>query len=126
MKFQIHKTYLLTAIAILIIEIGIAVFLNDGFIRHTFGDFLVVILIYCTIRAFVETNPILIALIVLLFSFGVEFSQLFNFIDYLGLREHKLAIVILGSTFQISDLIAYTLGTMMISVIDLKTTKWEP
>ncbi|WP_456437860.1 ribosomal maturation YjgA family protein [Psychroserpens sp.] len=126
MKFKINTVYLTVSGIFLFTEICIAVFLTDGFIRHTFGDFLAVILLYCIIRSFIEASPIYITISVLIFAFIIEFSQLYNLLDYLHLRDHKLATIILGSTFHISDLIAYTLGTITILIIDLKTTLWKP
>lgn len=126
MTFKLHKTYLVLTLLILLVEICIAAFLSEGFIRHTFGDFLVVILIFCGIRSFIEANPVYIAIGVLAFAFVVEFSQLYNLLDHLQLRHHKVATIILGSTFHISDLIAYTFGTLTILAIDLKTTPWKP
>ncbi|MFK7782198.1 DUF2809 domain-containing protein [Psychroserpens sp.] len=125
-RYKLNKVYLFITLGILLIEICIAAFLTEGFIRHTFGDFLVVILVYSAIRTFVETNPIYIAIIVLGFAFAIEFLQLFNLLDHLKLRDNKIATIILGSTFHISDLIAYTLGTVIILSIDLKTTLWTP
>ncbi|WCO00857.1 ribosomal maturation YjgA family protein [Psychroserpens ponticola] len=110
---------------LLAIEICIATFLTEGFIRHTFGDFLAVILLYCGIRTFIKVNPFYLAIGVLFFAFVIEFGQLYNLLDYLHLRQHKLATIILGSTFHFTDLIAYTLGTISILIIDLKTTLWN-
>ena len=126
MKFKTNTVYLSISGIFLFTEICIAVFLTDGFIRHTFGDFLAVILLYCIIRSFIEANPIYIAISVLIFAFIIEFAQLFNLLDHLDLRQNKIVTIILGSTFHISDLIAYTLGTMAILFIDLKTTLWKP
>lgn len=126
MKFKTNTVYLTISGIFLFTEICIAVFLTDGFIRHTFGDFLAVILLYCIIRSFIEANPIYIAISVLIFAFIIEFAQLFNLLDHLDLRQNKIVTIILGSTFHISDLIAYTLGTMAILFIDLKTTLWKP
>ncbi|MBR9846583.1 MAG: DUF2809 domain-containing protein [Algicola sp.] len=124
LKFNLH--FFMASLLLLIIEICIAAFLTGGFIRHTFGDVLVVILIYCSIRSFIEANPIYIAIGVLAFAFTVEFLQLFNLLDYFQLRQNKMANIILGSTFHVSDLIAYTIGTVMILAFDLKTTQWTP
>lgn len=126
MTIKFNKHFLAISLLLLIIEICIATFLIGGFIRHTFGDFLAVILLYCGIRTFIEANPIYIAISVLVFAFSIEFAQLFNLLDYLQLRHHKLATIILGSTFHLSDLIAYTFGTLFILAIDLKTTPWKP
>lgn len=126
MTIKFNSTFFVSSLLLLIVEIYIATFLTGGFIRHTFGDFLVIILVYCSIRTFIEANPIYIAISVLGFAFIVEFLQLFNLLDYLHLRNHKLATIVLGSTFHVSDLIAYTFGTLLILAIDLKTTPWKP
>ncbi|WP_033959034.1 DUF2809 domain-containing protein [Psychroserpens jangbogonensis] len=126
MKLKINKVYLILTIIILLLEICIAAFLTEGFIRHTFGDFLAVILLYCGIRTFIEANPIYIAISVLAFAFIIEFAQLYNMLDYLNLRQYKLVTIILGSTFHVSDLVAYAFGTITILLIDLKTTVWKP
>jgi len=126
MTIKFNIPFFVSSLILLITEICIATFLTEGFIRHTFGDFLVVILMYCSIRTIIDANPFFIALAVLGLAFIVEFLQLFNLLDYLQLRDHKIATIILGSTFHISDLIAYTLGTLIILIIDLKTTLWKP
>jgi len=120
MKFHPNIPYVIATILLLTAEILIATFLKSGFIRHTFGDFLVVILLYCFIRSFIQGQPVRIAVFVLLFSYLVEFLQLFNLLDYLNLRDNELAVIILGSTFHTTDLIAYTLGVLTILVIDIK------
>lgn len=126
MTIKFNKSLFASSLLLLITEICIALFLTEGFIRHTFGDFLAVILLYCGIRTFIEANPIYIAISVLAFAFIIEFTQLYNLLDYLNLRQYKLVTIILGSTFHISDLIAYALGTITILLIDLKTTVWKP
>ncbi len=118
MRFR--KSYFTIAIFILMIEIAIALFLETGFIRHTFGDFLVVIMLYCFIRSLFNLKAFYTALSVLAIAFGIEFLQLWNLLDYLGLRDNTLAVVILGSTFEITDIFAYCLGVLTAFIIDLK------
>ncbi|MEM5565420.1 DUF2809 domain-containing protein [Psychroserpens sp. AS72] len=126
MTFKFNKSFFASSMLLLSTEICIAAFLTTGFIRHTFGDYLSVILLYCAIRSFIKVKPIYVAFAVLIFAFGVEFLQLFNLLDYLNLREHKLAVIILGSTFSISDLMAYSLGIITIFLIDIKTnSSWK-
>lgn len=120
MTIKFNPYFFASSLMLLTTEIGIAAFLTKGFIRHTFGDFLVVILIYCFIRSFIIAKPIYMAVAVLGFAFAVEFLQLFNLLDILNLRDNELAGIILGSTFHISDLMAYTLGVITIFLIDKK------
>ncbi len=120
MRFR--KSYFIVAIVILMIEIAIALFLDSGFIRHTFGDFLVVVMLYCFMRSFINLKAFYTALTVLAIAFSIEFLQLWNLLDYLDLRQNSLAVIILGSTFEITDLFAYCLGALTAFIIDLKTS----
>lgn len=105
---------------LLITEIGIALFLKTGFIRYTFGDFLVVILMYSFFKSFIDIKSITLALAVLGIAFLIEFLQLVNMLSWINLQNNHLARLIFGSTFQISDLIAYTLGMLTFLIIDIK------
>ena len=102
------------------IEIFIAAFVTDGFIRSIFGDFLVVMLIYSFVKTFIDWKPINVALGVLLFAFSVEFLQYINVLEFLNLQNNHLANLILGNTFQSSDLAAYTLGIIVVLIIEYK------
>ncbi|WP_055443044.1 DUF2809 domain-containing protein [Lacinutrix himadriensis] len=123
MKLQCNKTYLIASIILFIVEVLIAIFLKDGFIRHTFGDYLAVILLYCMFKSCITTKPFYIAIVVLIISYGIEFLQLTNFLEITNLDNNKLAKIILGSTFSLSDLIAYTLGFISILIFEFKTQK---
>jgi len=121
MSIKINKPFFASSLLLLSTEICIAAFLTSGFIRHTFGDFLATILLYCIIRSFLNIKPLYIAITVLIIAFSIEFLQLLNFLDYLELRNNTLIVTILGSTFSIGDLIAYSLGIITIFLIDIKT-----
>lgn len=120
MKLKFNKFYLAITIFLFITEVLIATYLKSGFIRHTFGDYLVVILIYTFVKSFVNINPFKLALAVWVFSFFIEFLQLLDMLSILGLHQSHLAELIFGTTFQISDLVAYTLGILTILFIEFK------
>ena len=121
MRFS--STYFVITLLLFIIEAFIAIFLETGFIRHTFGDFLCVILLYCFLKTFIEGHHFKIAISVLLIAFTVEFLQLTNYLELFNLQNNPLAKVILGSTFEFSDLVAYTLGIITTIAIDFKIYK---
>ena len=123
MKLQLNKTYLIIAILIFIIEVLIAVFLKTGFIRHTFGDYLVVILIYCFCKSFIKIESFKLGILVLMFAFSIEFLQLTNFLELLNLQNNHLAKLLLGTSFRFTDLVAYTLGVISIILIENKLQK---
>lgn len=120
MKLQFNKTYFLLCFLLFCIEICIAKFLTQGFIRYTFGDFLVVILLYCFFKSFVDAKPFYIAIGVLVFAYTIEILQYFKLLEHFNLQNNTLAKLALGSTFHFSDLVAYTLGITTILFIELK------
>jgi hypothetical protein len=116
--FTFRSRYFIVALALFIIEVAIAMFVEGGVVRGWLGDFLVVIMLYCFICAFLNMPVIGTAILVLLFAFGIEASQYFELIQILGLQDFKLAKGVLGSSFAGSDLIAYTLGMLMVLLIE--------
>ena len=123
MKLEFNKTYFIIFLLLFLNELLIALFFKSGFIRHSFGDFLIVILMYCFLKSFWNANAIKVALTVLAISFLVEFLQLFQLLQFLHLQDNQIAKLVLGSTFHIGDLIAYFLGIMTVLVIEFKLKK---
>ena len=117
---RINKTYLLATVLLLITEILIATYLKTGFIRHTFGDYLATILIYCFVKSFIEIDSLKLGIAVLILAFGIEFLQLTNLLEILKLQDKYILKIILGTTFEISDLVAYTLGIITTLGIEFK------
>ncbi|PHS09744.1 MAG: hypothetical protein COA88_03965 [Kordia sp.] len=103
---------------LLLTEISIVIFFKTGFIRHVFGDYLVVLLLYCFLKSFVSISNNTLAGITFLIAFTVEFIQLTPLLKTIGLENHSLANLILGNTFSITDLLAYTLGYITIIIFN--------
>jgi hypothetical protein len=103
---------------LLVIEVTIAVFSQDRFIRPFVGDVLVVILIYCLLKSFLRLNANKVAISVLVFAFVVEILQYFNLVDLLGLQTNRIATIVLGSTFDWLDLLAYTIGISLVACVE--------
>jgi len=91
---------------------------HDTIIRPYGGDFLVVILIYCFVKSFVDTPVVNTALGVLLFSYLIEASQYFHLVTLLGMQHSKFVKIMLGTSFSFTDLLAYTLGIGLVIVIE--------
>ncbi|HEX2609163.1 MAG TPA: DUF2809 domain-containing protein [Flavisolibacter sp.] len=112
--FRFHKGYFLLTILLFFIEVLIALYVRDRIVRPYVGDFLVVILIYYFVQSFRKCPVVPLAIGVLLFAYAVEVLQYFNLVDRLGLGRSKLALVILGSSFEWIDLVAYTTGIVAV------------
>ena len=105
-------------VLLFVIEVLIASFVTDSFIRPYLGDFLVVILIYCFLMAISRISVIKGLIIVLLFSFSVEFFQLINIVKVLQYQPPKIVMIVLGSSFSVWDLMAYMLGILFSGIIE--------
>lgn len=106
--------YLLVAIFLLLLEVFIGAYVHDRFIRPYAGDFLVTILIYCLVQSAVRGPVVPVLAAVLLFSFLLEIGQYFHFAELLGLAHSRLARIVLGSSFSGADMLAYTLGALLV------------
>lgn len=114
----VNKNYLFVTVLLFIVETLIAIYVHDQFIRPYLGDVLVVILIYCFVRSFLKIPVVLAAFGVLLFSYFIELLQYFNFVTVVGLEDHKIARIVLGSSFEWLDIVAYTFGFFLVLLLE--------
>lgn len=117
--------YIRGFIILLIIEILIAKFVVDDFIRPYLGDFLVVILLYCFLMAISRISVFKGLIVVLIFSFAVEFFQMINIVKVLQYHPPEIVMIILGSSFSIWDLLAYSLGIIFTGFLEFYTNRKE-
>lgn len=113
---KINKKYIIVFLFLLLIEEMIALFVNDGIIRSYIGDFLVVILLYTLIRGFVVKPLKYLPVYLFFFAFAVEMAQYFRIIEILKLQDNKMISTIVGTTFDIKDILCYLVGTIVLIV----------
>lgn len=113
-----NKKYFLLTVILFITEVLIAVYMKAGFVRHYFGDFLVVILLYCFVKSFIKVPVLYATIAVLLFAYFMELLQYLNFVQWVGLEDNRLAKVVLGNYFELADMLAYTLGMVTVLIIE--------
>ena len=111
--------YALATLIILGIEILIALFVDDRFIRPFGGDILVVILICCLIRIFCPNSSTFLALWVFLFSIAVEIAQHLDIVSLLGLGHITFFRILIGTDFSFIDIICYAVGCAVFFVSDV-------
>lgn len=112
-KRNLRMIYGLLFCVIFIIEVLIALFVRDRFIRPYGGDVLVVVLICCFVRIFFPTGVRLLPLWVFLFALAVEIGQYFDYVSLLGLGDIRFFRVLLGTSFSWVDLICYGVGCVL-------------
>ena len=118
MRWRFDRSSFLISIIIFFIEVLIAKFVDDAFIRPYGGDILVVILIYYFLSAFINISFWWMALFVLLFSYLVETLQYFNLVKILGLQHSRLARIVIGTSFSWLDILCYTVGIFIVILIE--------
>lgn len=115
MKKMTKRTkYFICFIVFLAVEVLIALFVHDAFIRPYVGDMLVVAVVYCLVRVIVPNGVKLMPLYVFLFAAAVECSQYFDFVGLLHLQNSAFFSVLLGATFDIKDIVCYAAGCLAI------------
>jgi hypothetical protein len=121
-KLRLHLRHLLASIGLFLVLAFIALFVRDRFIRPFMGDVLVVIWLYLTLAAFIQTNGYWLATGVLAFACALEVGQYFGLVRLLGLEHLQIARVVLGATFDWLDLLAYALGWLCV-MLGLRASK---
>ena len=111
--------YGVAAAILLITEVLIALYVHDSFIRPYIGDVLVVIVIYTFIRIFIPERYRLLPLWVFLFAVGVEMLQFVHIVELLGLKDNRFFSLLVGSVFDIKDIICYATGCLLLGIHEL-------
>ena len=104
--------FLAAAVLILAAEIYIAICVKGGFVRHYAGDVLAVILLYALARAAFGVPPLNLPLKIFAFAAALELSQYFGAVQILGI-ENKILKVMIGGTFDFTDLLCYAAGCVL-------------
>lgn len=106
------------ALALLIIEVCIALFVHDRIIRPYIGDVLVVVWLYYVLKSFVAFRPWPAVLAVFLFACLVETAQYGNLVERLGLSHSRFWLIVIGNSFHWADIACYAAGCLL-------TLVWE-
>lgn len=115
--------YLLLFIVFLLIEVFIALFVNDRFIRPYLGDVLVVVVIYYFVRIFVPDSIAILPLLIFIFAASVEILQYFNLVERLGFTDNIFMRVLIGSVFDVKDILCYGVGCVCLGVMEWRKRK---
>lgn len=110
MKNKSRITYIIIFILLFAIEVAIALFVHDDFVRPFIGDVLVVMLVCAFLRMFVPEKIKLMPVYATLFAIIIEILQYFDFVKLLGLENNPVISTALGRTFDIRDIICYAVG----------------
>ena len=102
--------YLAIFCGLLAVEVCIALFVHDAFVRPYVGDMLVTLLLCCMCRVAFPDEIRLLPVFVFLFAACVEIGQYFDVVALMGLTDNRLLSIALGRTFSWMDLVCYAIG----------------
>ena len=108
--------FLLATIVLIMLEVLIALFVHDNFVRPYLGDVIVVDVVYCFVRIFIPEKVYLLPLYVFLFAVLVEVLQYFHIVDLLGLGNSTFFRVLIGGVFDLKDILCYGVGCLLLGV----------
>lgn len=119
LRFQ--PKYLIAFTLLICIEILIAVYFQHGFVRGFIGDVLVIPTLFYLFKTFINKQNKTLAIAILAVGIGLEVLQFFNITDILNIKN-KILRIIIGSTYDTLDILAYILGYLLILLL----TKLKP
>lgn len=117
MKAHTKKLLQYTSAVIVLIALGLLSRRING-IPDACGDALWAMMVFCCWRIVLVIRPLkIVAVVALITSFLVEFSQILSFDLLVRLRSTFLGHMLLGQGFLWIDLLAYTIGIIVIYII---------
>jgi hypothetical protein len=122
-RLTFNQRALLITIALFCIEVSIAtVFRNIGWLRGFVGDALAVVFVYYGFKTIFRAPTLWLAIVALLVGYGVELSQYISQVNGWKISNPVLRIVV-GSTPDWWDVLAYTVGFCAVWAIESAMTK---
>lgn len=110
-----NKKYFIAFIIIFLIEVAIALWVHDAFVRPYIGDILVMILMYTFIRIFLPNKLKLLPVYLFSFATAIEMLQYLKIVERFNINN-KVIVTIIGTTFDFADIICYVIGALLLLI----------
>ncbi len=110
--------YAVLAAIMLILEVGIALFVRDRWIRPHGGDVLAVILVYLAVRAVTRWSVGTSVTVALGVAIAVELGQYVGILRMVGLEHVAVVRVVMGTGFDPADFMSYGIGGLIVVVVE--------
>ena len=123
-RFGKRGFYLTAFLVLLVIEVLIALFVHDSFVRPYLGD--VIVVVYCFVRIWIPERFRLMPLWVFLFAVFVEVLQYVRIVEILGVQDNAFLRTVIGTSFSWGDILCYTVGCLVLAAWEVWLWKWCP
>lgn len=117
-KRKLRIKYGIAFIILFGIEVLIALFVHDTFIRPYIGDVLVIIVLYCAVRVVIPDKCAQMPIYLFIFAAGVECLQYLQLVKLLGLENNTFMRILIGSTFDLKDIACYAAGCIILGIFE--------
>lgn len=110
--------FLAVFIFLFFIEVLIALYMHDDFIRPYVGDMIVTVVVWSFARIIFPEKFRLMSLYVMIFAILVEVGQYFNYVDILGITN-PILVTMMGTSFAWADIACYAVGCVFAAIADI-------
>ena len=115
--------YAVAFLILLVIEVLIALFVHDRFVRPYLGDVIVVVVVYCFVRIWIPEHVRLMPLWVFCFAVCVEILQYFRIVEVLGVENNAFLRTLIGTSFAWEDILCYAAGGAVLAAWEVYVQK---
>ncbi|MDG2530001.1 DUF2809 domain-containing protein [Caulobacter endophyticus] len=115
---RIRSGHLAIAIALFVIEVVIALFVRDAFVRPYLGDVLATAMVYFAVRGLTSRGRGAAAAAAFGLGAAIEIGQALHVLDLVGLGGSRWARVVFGGVFDLKDLACYAAGVGLAVLLD--------
>ncbi len=116
-KLKLRISFLTVFILLLTVEVLIALFVHDDFVRPYVGDMIVTVVVWSFMRIIFPDRFKLMNLYVMIFAILVEVGQYFHYTELLGITNPVL-VTMMGTSFAWADIACYAVGCVVAGVAD--------
>ena len=110
---KLRIAYALIFGILLCVEVCIALFVHDDFVRPYVGDVLVTVLLCCLCRVVVPKGVPALPVCVFAFAALVETAQAIDVVKLLGWESNAFLSTVIGRTFSWADILCYGVGCLL-------------
>ncbi|MFV0343902.1 MAG: DUF2809 domain-containing protein [Anaerocolumna sp.] len=119
LKLEKRRTcYAVAFLIFLIIEVIIALYIHDTFVRPYIGDVLVAVVLYSAFRIFKPEGVRFLVAYIFLFAALVECLQFFDLIHHLKVENNTFLRVLIGAVFDLKDILCYGIGCILLGIFE--------
>ena len=111
--------FLIGFIVLTTVEVLIALFVDDSFVRPYLGDVIVVWVVYCFAQLLLggRFGSYTVSAGVFLFAVFIEIMQGIDIVELLGLGDSPFFRTLIGTHFDLKDIVCYAAGTAALMIL---------